>query len=103
MSDRGRVRHGWRKAKMELLHKMMAANATIPEMAAALDKSETSVVAKLAHMKHGDRARAAVLAGISGPAPRKNDDAKHLAMIAQANGGFDFPVLDLPARYRVAA
>lgn len=93
----------WTKTRVQALRALVELDASPAEIASALGRSETSVVAKLAHMKHGDRMRAAVLAATSGPAPRKNDDAKHLALIAAANVGCGFPAFDLPATYRRAA
>lgn len=93
----------WNKARMAALYTLVEMDATVSEIATAVGRSEISVLAKLAHLKHGDRMREAVLTGLVHPVPRKNDDPKHLTLVAQANGGFCFPALDLKATYRVAA
>lgn len=104
-TSKGRVRNGWNVARTKALLALLELGASLDEIAEAVGKSPKSVEAKVASMRgaHIDRARSARQAAEQRPAPRRNDDDKHLALIAQANGGRGFPYLNIPPAYRVAA
>lgn len=104
----------WSKEDAATFDAMRAAGKTRQEIAAALGRSFASVKARVRTVQgyvppSRKRKAPAVpkriptgLPSYQRPAPRQNDDGRHLALIfaAQPHG---FPFYDLRAQYRVAA
>lgn len=92
----------------ELIELWRSGNITRLAMSQMLGRSFSAVCRKLTELRPVLGPPRATMRGrlqthMIGPPPRRNDCAKHLKLIAKANGGKDFPVLDLPARVRIAA